>query len=90
MPVLQSASGSTTTVHIDEISLILPDFPFFLTVNSKWGGGSSYSGGQDVYGPGIAGGTVTYSYMPAGVPHWHEYTGGSLEISRDTTAVPEK
>jgi hypothetical protein len=33
----------------------------------KWGVGSPYSGGQGRPGPGIAGGTVTYSYMANGV-----------------------
>ncbi len=35
----------------------------FNTDGRKWGAGSPYPGGQDIPGPGIPGGTVTYSYM---------------------------
>jgi Matrixin len=42
--------------------------PEFNTANGrKWGAGSPYAGGQDVPGPGLPGGTVTWSYMPNGV-----------------------
>jgi hypothetical protein len=37
------------------------------TIGLKWGAGSPFTGGVNVPGPGIAGGTVTYSYMANGV-----------------------
>jgi hypothetical protein len=39
----------------------------FVTWGTKWGAGSSFPFGQDVPGPGIPGGTVTYSFMANGV-----------------------
>ncbi|MCB9107598.1 MAG: matrixin family metalloprotease [Anaerolineales bacterium] len=75
---LQSTADYTTTVYIDNGPLIPPDYPptsditpQFTTKNGyKWGAGSPFTGGQDVIGPGIPGGTVTYSFMPAGVYHY--------------------
>jgi hypothetical protein len=39
----------------------------FNTFGTKWGAGSPYPAGQDVPGPGLAGGTVTWSLMEDGV-----------------------
>ncbi|HEX9922031.1 MAG TPA: hypothetical protein VGD99_05165, partial [Anaerolineae bacterium] len=41
----------------------------YTSYGTKWGPDSSFSGGQNVPGPGIPGGTVTYSYMANGVSH---------------------
>ena len=41
----------------------------YTSYGTKWGAGSSFSGGQNVPGPGIPGGMVTYSYMANGVSH---------------------
>jgi hypothetical protein len=41
----------------------------YTSYGTKWGGGSSFSGGQNAPGPAIPGGTVTYSYMANGVSH---------------------
>ncbi|MCB9098141.1 MAG: matrixin family metalloprotease [Anaerolineales bacterium] len=76
---LQSTADYTTSVYIDNGPLIPPDYPpapditpQFTTKNGyKWGGGSPFIGGQDIPGPGIPGGTVTYSFMPAGVYHYN-------------------
>lgn len=43
--------------------------PLFNTRGLKWGANSPYAGGQNVPGPGTSGGTVSYSYIPAGVAH---------------------
>ncbi|MFN8459816.1 MAG: matrixin family metalloprotease [Anaerolineae bacterium] len=44
--------------------------PLFNTNSLKWGANSPYNpSGQNIGGPGTPGGTVTYSYMPAGVSH---------------------
>ncbi|MCB0167315.1 MAG: matrixin family metalloprotease, partial [Anaerolineae bacterium] len=75
---VQNTAHYTATVHIDNGPLIPPDHPpasditpQFTTKNGyKWGAGSPFTGGQDVIGPGIPGGTVTYSFMPAGVHHY--------------------
>lgn len=75
---LQNTADYTTTVYIDNGPLIPPDYPpapditpQFTTKNGyKWGAGSPFIGGQDVIGPGLPGGTVTYSFMPAGVYHY--------------------
>ena len=78
----QSTADYTETLYIDNGPLIPPDHPvpeivpLFNTKNGyKWGAGSPFSGGQDVSGPGIPGGAVTYSFMPTGV---HHFAGGSL------------
>jgi hypothetical protein len=39
----------------------------FRIFGTKWGLGSPFTGGLNVPGPGLAGGTVTYSFMPNGV-----------------------
>jgi uncharacterized repeat protein (TIGR01451 family) len=81
-----NAPGATM---IDEGGVWFPGFgpssddlsPQYLTFGTKWGSGSPFSGGQDVPGPGIAGGTVTYSYMANGVSHAVEGRGGNTHIS---------
>ncbi|MFQ5612553.1 MAG: matrixin family metalloprotease [Anaerolineae bacterium] len=47
----------------------------YVTFGSKWGAGTPFSGGQDAPGPGITGGTVTYSYIANGVDHSGEGAG---------------
>ena len=39
----------------------------FVTFGTKWGAGSPFAGGTNIPGPGIPGGTVTYSFMATGV-----------------------
>ncbi|MCB0208870.1 MAG: matrixin family metalloprotease [Anaerolineae bacterium] len=80
LSALQSTADYTETVAIDHGPLIPPDHPEpavgprFSTKNGfKWGAGSPFVGGQDATGPGIPGGLVTYSFMPANVYHY----GGS-------------
>jgi hypothetical protein len=67
------AKGQTDTepVIIDEgARWPYPELePLFNTRGLKWGANSPFAGGQNVPGPGTAGGIVTYSYMPAGVSH---------------------
>jgi len=41
----------------------------YTSYGTKWGDGSSFTGGQNAPGPGLPGGTVTYSYMANGVSH---------------------
>jgi hypothetical protein len=43
------------------------EIPEFNTNGRKWGAGSPFAGGQDVPGPGIPGGTVTWSFTADGV-----------------------
>ncbi len=52
------SSASTTAPPVSE------DFELFGT---KWGAGSPFTGGTDVSGPRLPGGTVTYSFMVDGV-----------------------
>jgi uncharacterized repeat protein (TIGR01451 family) len=55
--------------------------PFYNTGALKWGANSPYSpSGQNVPGPGIAGGTVTYSYMANGINHSLEEPGASNNV----------
>ncbi|MGE3178540.1 MAG: matrixin family metalloprotease [Vicinamibacterales bacterium] len=44
-----------------------PDVGGFQTSGAKWGPGSLYTPGVDTNGPGLPGGTVTYSFMTSGV-----------------------
>ena len=39
----------------------------YVLIGRKWGSGTWFTSGSDVGGPGIAGGTVTYSFMDTGV-----------------------
>ncbi len=58
--------------------------PLFNTRGLKWGANSPYNpSGQNVGGPGTPGGTVTYSYMPAGVSH----VGGQTDNGGTNTDV---
>lgn len=41
----------------------------YTSYGTKWGDGTSFSGDQNAPGPGMPGGTVTYSYMANGVSH---------------------
>ena len=61
-----SATGST----IDDGPLMPgggPDVGEFQTSGAKWGQGTLYTPGVDAGGPGLPGGTVSYSFMSAGV-----------------------
>lgn len=58
----------------------------FNTGGTKWGAGTSFPGGQDIPGPGIAGGTVTYSYMGNGISLAGE--GGAPGLSVAITSLP--
>jgi hypothetical protein len=62
---------SDATVHIDDDGVRLDPARMhadpFVTYRTKWGLGSPFAYGQDVPGPGIHGGTVTYSFMTNGV-----------------------
>lgn len=51
----------------------------FVTFGNKWGPGSPYGGGPNQGGPGLAGGTVTYSYMKDGVSHGAEGVGSNVD-----------
>ena len=53
----------------------------YVTIGTKWGAGSPYPGGADVPGPGVAGGIVTYSYIPNGVSTGLEDAGSNLAIA---------
>ena len=78
-----------TSTAIDDGGVWFPGFgpsqgeitPQFVTYGTKWGTGSPFSGGQDVSGPGLAGGTVTYSYMANGVSHAAEPAGPNTHVS---------
>ncbi len=48
----------------------------FNTYGTKWGGDSPFSGGQDIEGPGTAGGIITYSFM-----------AGGIDLSADSSAT---
>ena len=53
----------------------------FVTGGLKWGTGSPYAGGTNVEGPGIAGGTVTFSFMPNGVDMSAESAGAGANVA---------
>ena len=53
----------------------------FLTRGTKWGASTSFPLGQDIPGPGIAGGTVTYSFMADDVSNTAESTGAGANIA---------
>jgi hypothetical protein len=53
----------------------------FVTWGTKWGDGSPFTGGQDVGGPRIPGGTVTYSYMGNGISLAAEGAGTTTAIT---------
>jgi uncharacterized repeat protein (TIGR01451 family) len=80
--------GETPT-PIDDGGVWAPGFgpaqgeitPQFVTYGTKWGAGSPFTGGYNVVGPGLAGGTVTYSYIPNGVSHGFEGAGINTHIS---------
>ncbi len=56
--------------------------PFATTNGNKWGAGSPYViKGQDVPGPGIPGGTVTYSFMATGVSMIDEPADANVAIT---------
>jgi hypothetical protein len=80
--------AATEPLTIDDGGLTPPDWPSltpqFSTFGSKWGSGSPFIAGQDVAGPGITGGTITYSYMPAGVNH---YVGDSREQNKHVSSL---
>lgn len=87
---LQASEGENATGYtfIDAGGLYPPDFPeeavpkyvfpAFLSggQSSKWGAGSPFPGGRDLPGPGLAGGTITYSYMAQGVSLGNYQSGG--------------
>ena len=53
----------------------------FATLGTKWGAGSPFTGGSNVSGPRIAGGTVTYSFMANGLSISAEGSDASVAIS---------
>jgi Matrixin len=53
----------------------------FVTKGTKWGAGSPFTGGSNVPGPRIAGGTVTYSYMANGISNAAEGSDANVAIS---------
>ena len=62
---LAAACNPDETVTIDDGKLLPPGIEAqFELLGTKWGGGSPIAGNP----PGITGGTVTYSYMPSGIP----------------------
>jgi len=73
------------SVHIDEGPLLAASAAGvqpFAVVGAKWGAGS-FSGGVDVRGPGLPGGTVTYSFMGSGVA-----MGSHSDANVSITALP--
>ncbi|MEM7347686.1 MAG: hypothetical protein AAF485_25925, partial [Chloroflexota bacterium] len=96
----QQENPYSGTIYIDDGPLLAPDHPdygltddvltpAFNTQNGvKWGAGSPFTGGQDVDSPGLAGGIVTYSYMPAGVNHWSSDPTGSGQTNTHFTSLP--
>ena len=69
------SADSTHPLHIDDGGIMFDTgiqtqnlaSAEFRTSGRKWGAGSPFFGGQNRQGPGIPGGTVTYSFMPSGV-----------------------
>jgi|GEM_PF-3032214 len=59
----------------------------FVTFGTKWGDGSPFTGGQDVSGPGIPGGEVTYSFMTDGVDLSQEAGGIGSNVA--LTSLPD-
>ena len=57
----------------------------FNTYGTKWGSGSPYSGGENVSGPRLPGGVVTYSFIPNGVSHAAEGYGNNTYIGSLST-----
>jgi uncharacterized repeat protein (TIGR01451 family) len=57
-----------------------PGSEAFVTHGSKWGAGSPFNGGSNQNGPGITGGTVTYSFMRDGVSHATETAGVNTDV----------
>ena len=53
----------------------------FVTLGTKWGAGSPFTGGTNVSGPRIAGGTVTYSYMTNGLSMSAEGSDASVALT---------
>src|SRR5262245_20417532 len=61
-----AAAKKSTRIDDDGV-LMDSEIPQFNTNGRKWGAGSPFAGGQDVPGPGIPGGTVSWSLMANGV-----------------------
>ena len=53
----------------------------FNTFGTKWGAGSPFAGGQDVPGPGLPGGNVTYSFMASGISMAAEGSPNSVAVT---------
>ena len=76
-------AASTTPTPIDTDGLwfgpsgSLP----FVTLGTKWGAGSPFTGGTNAAGPRIAGGTVTYSYMTNGLSMSSEGSDASVAVT---------
>jgi len=60
--------------------------PDFVTGGLKWGANSPFTGGTNVEGPGIAGGTVTFSFMANNVDITTESAGAGLNVA--ITSLP--
>jgi hypothetical protein len=78
------------TQNIDDGAMIMRPDGFVEPFNTgwgpgaiglKWGAGSPFTGGVNVPGPGIPGGTVTYSYMANGVDMSVEGTSPNVAIT---------
>ncbi len=84
----QSRDGSQAGLQIDEGGVWfggLASASFetgeFVLNGTKWGAGSPFLGGINGEGPGISGGTVTYSFIANGVSNKAEGADSNLAIS---------
>jgi hypothetical protein len=53
----------------------------FTSYGTKWGAGSPFIGGLNIPGPGLPGGTVTYSFMGNGVDNSAEGSSANVAIT---------
>ena len=83
-------SGSATTQSIDDGGVwFSPDGTQpFVTFGTKWGAGSPFTGGVNVPGPRLPGGTVTYSFMADGISVSAEGSDATVAISSLPTYSP--
>jgi hypothetical protein len=86
----QALYGAAATPRIDDGGVwFSPDGSEpFVTHGTKWGAGSPFTGGSNVSGPRIAGGTVTYSYMANGISNAAEGSDANVALSSLPTYAP--